>query len=636
MAQAQTPTEEELKQERAERAQAAVKKFNTMLPSLRRYARKVTGNPRLNVRAGKSSETDGNTIFIMPPISLGDNVNHNGKCSQFVDGVPLCPACEARQHLMEILEHEIGHILYGSFDKWDAPKVVEILRNAEVRCYESAPRFTMSMRNSFRYGEADQPLIYHVNQAAHPWMSLLTLCAEDARCDELRLRYDPTQQYIFDKTSRRYLDEGITQLDGTHRYYKELDRNVQACLAWLYSARTDYPLDGFFDDDVIDLINDKEIKKLANKSLDATETVESFAIVLETLELFNNKGFCKVDNKTDEELEQIIEELAKLLVLIFGHDHTLGTPGGGGAGGRGGNDSAAGRNDGLRPEDIANALATLSQDEEPINVADPLVHLKLTDGGRGWGVGKGVGDFKSDERNLSPAITQARLAFDVNARAKRYRNQRSGKVAAKTLAKRVPFGDERVFSKRVTPDKRDYAVVIGMDISGSTSGHTLTEEKFAVLGMCDLLARLGIKFELWAHSTATTLSDFKDYPDLYQIKDQSTPWSDETRKVLENMRSCGANLDGHTLRFYRKRLESMRATDRVLMYYTDGAMPASNYAEELKVLKSEINYAHKHGITLMAVGMGTDSPVEHGFDTCQVDSPKDYRKVVEHLGKRLQ
>ena len=80
----------------------------------------------------------------------------------------------------------------------------------------------------------------------------------------------------------------------------------------------------------------------------------------------------------------------------------------------------------------------------------------------------------------------------------------------------------------------------------------------------------------------------------------------------------------------------MQSTDKILMYYTDGAMPASNYEEELKVIKSEIEYCKKNDITLMAVGMGVDSPKDHGFDTFRLDDEKGYRKVVEHLGKRLQ
>jgi len=123
--------------------------------------------------------------------------------------------------------------------------------------------------------------------------------------------------------------------------------------------------------------------------------------------------------------------------------------------------------------------------------------------------------------------------------------------------------------------------------------------------------------------------------DMYVIKDEHEPWDSKCRARLADLGPSGANLDGHSLEFYRKRCEESSATDKIIMYYTDGEMPAENYAEELDLLQENIAKCKRERITLMGVGIGTDSPANHGLDTIQVDGPEDLRKVVKHLGKRL-
>lgn len=628
--------------QRRKRAARAVRNFNRMIPGLRTYARKASGNPRLELKAGKNSQTDGKTITIAPPVALGDSQKHNGLCNVRENGMSVCGACAAREELTEILHHEIGHILYGSFGKWDAAIIYSALAVAE-RGHFSAIHASRIRSSIGSFGAEDSPLIKHTNAARHPWLSLVMLVMEDARCDEARMRYNPLEQEVFDATNEDLLINGCQYQDGTIKHYYEMDRDTQACLGFLYTTRMDrHDLVGYFDDEIVELLDDDKIVDISEKCIESADTTQSFCFALQLFNLFNERGFCEVNDKSEDEIEEIIKMLAELLVIIVGHDQSIdGSPVPGvleeaGAGGSANNSDEESKS-GLRPEDIEMALESLKNlDVVPINVGAPIIYEPGQGTGSGYSGDLSKQKFRSDERNLTPALTAARLAFGVNARVQHHRNQRSGKVSGKTIAKRVPFGDDRIFAKKVQPDKRDYAVVIGMDISGSTSGLTLEEEKFAVLAMADVLHRLGIKFEVWAHSTGYDQKTYEDRPDLYKIKDSSTPWTDETRNTLRKLRSCGANLDGHTLQFYRKRLEAMRATDKILMYYTDGAMPATNYAEELEVLKSEIKHCHKTGITLMAVGMGVDSPKEHGFDTCRVDSPKDYRKVVEHLGKRLQ
>jgi cobalamin biosynthesis protein CobT len=122
---------------------------------------------------------------------------------------------------------------------------------------------------------------------------------------------------------------------------------------------------------------------------------------------------------------------------------------------------------------------------------------------------------------------------------------------------------------------------------------------------------------------------------LLWVKKVDEPWNDATRKRLSNLGPLASNFDGHTLEFHRKLLEQRRESDKVLIYYTDGDMPAANYTEELEILQREINTCKQKKISLLAVGINTMSPQDHGFDTVRVDSDEDINKVVAQLERRL-
>jgi hypothetical protein len=96
-----------------------------------------------------------------------------------------------------------------------------------------------------------------------------------------------------------------------------------------------------------------------------------------------------------------------------------------------------------------------------------------------------------------------------------------------------------------------------------------------------------------------------------------------------------ANLDGHALEYLRKRADESDATDKIILYYSDGKMPQENFTEELEVLQREIKMCRQKNYTLLGVGIRTDSPARHGLDTVEVHEDSDLVKVVQHLGKRL-
>lgn len=245
---------------------------------------------------------------------------------------------------------------------------------------------------------------------------------------------------------------------------------------------------------------------------------------------------------------------------------------------------------------------------------------------------------KVAESYLGKALMRTRVAFDMNRQHKRLNSLKTGRINGRTLARRAPVGDERLFYKKTRPGKRDYFVILGIDISGSTAGENIQLAKTAAMAQAELLTRVGVQFEVWAHTADTPkLYDMSGMLmlDMYQVKTLDEPWDDKRRHRLAELAPCAGNLDGHSLEFYRKRAEKSRATDKVILYYTDGAMPASNYDEELDILQRELAVCKRQDIEVMGVGIRTDSPTRHGLDTVRIDELTELEKVVHHLEKKL-
>jgi len=250
-------------------------------------------------------------------------------------------------------------------------------------------------------------------------------------------------------------------------------------------------------------------------------------------------------------------------------------------------------------------------------------------------------DMDIPEQALGPVLLKTRRIFTDNKIAELERNRRSGRVNTKVLGRRAWSGDDRLFAKKRLPGKKDYAVKIMIDISSSNLGNNLALVKRAAFAQAELLSRVGIPFSITAHSAHGSKN-----PDgsrtrkfalhLHHIKTWDEPWNETAKDAVRNLIGLGGNLDGHAMEFGRKELEKVEATDKILLYYTDGKFPAANKEEELEVLLRQLQLCKRDQITLLGVGIRTDSPVRHGLDTVQVDGDEDLGRVVEHLGKRLQ
>jgi cobalamin biosynthesis protein CobT len=219
------------------------------------------------------------------------------------------------------------------------------------------------------------------------------------------------------------------------------------------------------------------------------------------------------------------------------------------------------------------------------------------------------------------------------------RNLTSGPRLDTAHLTRVPLGDGRIFAKRSIPAKRDWAVTIGLDCSGSTGYNTSSVIKNGGYAMAELLSSLGIPFSMYGHTGRYT-GDYGSHGrrltlELFHVKKFEEPWDNAAKQRCLQLRGSQANLDGHSLEFYRRDLQSRRSTDKLIMYFTDGEMPAENYDEELRLLQKNIKVCSARNIKLVGVGVGTEAPRKHGLDTIRYDSIKDLPKLITELGKRL-
>lgn len=268
-----------------------------------------------------------------------------------------------------------------------------------------------------------------------------------------------------------------------------------------------------------------------------------------------------------------------------------------------------------------------------------------------WTVGfseeKGIDEFPLDQSIITPALTRARIVFSDNKRTRHERNLRRGPKVNGSALSRVAFNDDRIFKRKLVPAKKDYFVLLGLDNSGSTRGTNLNVAKHSALHMAELLHRLGVRFALYAHNglphyfgTGRPNSDGYGSGALYDldiavIKPPQETWGPASIKRLKSLVPGGNNLDGHALEFYRKVAEKEQTTDKIIMYYTDGEMPNENYNDELHVLQREIDLIRRRQMTLLGVGVNTDSPRRHGLDTIKIRSIEDTPTIVRELERRL-
>jgi len=322
---------------------------------------------------------------------------------------------------------------------------------------------------------------------------------------------------------------------------------------------------------------------------------------------------------TDEEIEAS-EKLAEELIKAFtGHD----------------GEAPQTKTDKDRERALERVFDQSSFDS-PSDFCEKFEHVSRQEVIDGWGYTKPK-TLEMPEGLISSKLMRLRVVFSQNRKTGLERSLRSGPRLDTSHLHRIPNDDLRIFGRKTVPKKRDWFVVLGLDLSGSTgSNGALHPTKLAGMALGEMLSRLGIAFTLEAHASSSDQNSVRGY-DLRHItiKSPDEPWTPECKQALSGLYAFGCNLDGHSMERYRKIAQARRETDKLIVYFTDGAMPMFNRDEELEILQREIKTCRQLGIALTGVGYQTDSPAQHGLETIVYESSTDIPSIVAGLERHL-
>ena len=254
-----------------------------------------------------------------------------------------------------------------------------------------------------------------------------------------------------------------------------------------------------------------------------------------------------------------------------------------------------------------------------------------------WGRGY-PSEVKAPEALIGSSLNHARRVFSDNSITKRTRGHKSGRLVSSSLGKRAPVGDPRMFGQKVLPNKKSYFVQCMFDISGSNrEGNRVDQLRSMAAAEGELFNRLGVSFGMHAHTAHMHKVGLNQmfFVDIYPIKDVNEPWGETSLERICDLVDAEGNLDGHAMEWARKQCDASPATNKIILYETDGQMPALNGPEEGEILRRELETCKRKGYTVIGVGLDTDSPKQYGLETVIVTTAADIRNVIRALENKL-
>lgn len=624
--------------------------LSRMAPMLGIYASSYVGK-KVRIIPHHQTETDGKNIFIRPPLALANQLDHSRSVCGLrdSDGSLVCEACATHENILTQLHHEIAHIIHGSFERYGSWKIYDDFGTAVARHLPDYMDTFHKIKNEMKSSATATAI--SLAGALHPHLGMVNMVNEDHRINSASYKVEEGYKKRIIDMSRDILENGVEGDDGSFSKWQDRDPDQQMMIAPLFYMQN-LPIAKYFSDEIVEVVYSDKVSAILDGIADQPTSMHVLRDSVKLLALYREAGFFQQssdpwDDMSDEDreaLEAFLKMLRELFRGILGHSDHLGEKGDDiGETGTGAADDIEDPDDGTVAK-IIQAKEFL--DNTPGHIGG--INIWKQDEGPCSGVSAHTIP-KASEAIIGKAVAKSRVIFNMNARAHVHRNQKAGRIDARALGKRAwNEGDGRLFKSKTIPDKRNYEVLIGFDISGSTGsapGGCLTRLemlKFSACALADTMHRLGVDFSIYAHNTGRTPKRLRtdDWSsgfamDIYTLKSVDEKWTEKVRSRVTSIGSAGSNLDGNTLQFYRKMLDRSRATDKILMYFTDGVMPGTNTAEELPILKSEIEQCRKRGYTLLGVGVYTDAPVRHGLPTVRVDTEADYPGVIDHLAKRL-
>lgn len=118
---------------------------------------------------------------------------------------------------------------------------------------------------------------------------------------------------------------------------------------------------------------------------------------------------------------------------------------------------------------------------------------------------------------------------------------------------------------RLHKDERNIAVMLMVDMSGSTKGWVNDAEREALLLLCEALETLGDRYAIYGFSGIT-----RKRCELFRIKTFADPYNDETRAKISGIRPYDYTRMGVAIRHLSKQLHTVEARIKLLITLSDG------------------------------------------------------------------
>lgn len=739
-----------LTNERILKAQEALKTVRKFAPGLSSAASRVAGK-RIEVVFDPHATgpyTDGKRIHLIPSLAFAEHVQHVPNLCDKRDDVTdklLCPSCSRVDSMYATFQHEVAHLVHGSFDGMTEDEQKRALARiiSEHGGTKFAERAAEHLKNS--RGLGFMPAAGLIS----PYLPMLLNAFEDARVNREAMRKLPGLKRSFRADILDIMANGVEDPNTGERHpWSDRDVDSQAIIAAFLAAIGEHDCIKYLDQQVVDLYNDFNVRTGVDAINLAHSVSDAFEVAWTTLQNLRDHGFLSKfdppdedepepgpgedepesedqqqddsdgksqepdqgktettelggDNEESQESDDIdsdgqggvdsLDEESDGDEDSGKDDDEEDLPGGGGSSTDGDADDDEddedddSRDDGQSETDKSDdaqkqaeeieklkrdLLRIMGHPEVPESTDESKLDLQYVDtqldmmdspslnvsrvtihqwppkgrlAKRAWELTwRTPPDLDSirDQAAVGRTVTAARMTFAENRAIHTTKGTRVGRVNTPALT-RVKIGDDRVFRRRQRPDKRDYFAVIGLDISGSTSGSTLDLIRKIGWGMGDTFNRIGVEFSMYCHTgTTDAFSPFAESGqsfscDLFEIKGANEPWNDRIQDRLRLINSCDYNLDGHTLEQYRRLAQQSNATDRIIFYLTDGAMPYANFNEEKDLLLKEIELCKKLGIKLIGIGVGNSDPMQYGLDTIRIDRMSELPRMIKEVGDRL-
>jgi hypothetical protein len=326
---------------------------------------------------------------------------------------------------------------------------------------------------------------------------------------------------------------------------------------------------------------------------------------------------------TDDEIEEQLKRAKELLTYVMGHEDT----------------GPSGTTPGSQSEKMTleRVLKQEGFDHHSEKIGGIEVKNKMTEPYKRMNLDT-VKRVEVPRSMLTPSVSRLRVVFAQNRKTGLERSLKSGPRLDPAHLARAGYEEQpRIFGRHNVPKNRDWFVLVGIDMSSSTRSNGADyAEKMAGHAVGDLLHTLGIRFAMYTHTACSDANYKSTLLEIVEIKRPDQNWKERgVQEMLFAQSGRSTNLDGHTLEQYRKMILAERATDKLLLYFTDGEMPGSNFDEELVLLKENIEILRRNRVNLIGCGYRTDSPSRHGLDTIQYNEPNDVKSIVEGLEARL-